>query len=110
MTPFLPIIASLPRVDVSLPGVEGWLLQGDSRQAVFFHLAPGTVIPEHAHGAQWGVVLDGEIDLTISGQTRTYRRGESYFIPEGALHGARVESGAQVMDLFQDPARYRRRP
>jgi len=104
------LVTSLPLVDVSFPGVTGWLLQGESRQAVFFRLAPGTVVPEHAHGAQWGFVVEGALDLTISGETKTYGPGESYFIAEGAVHGARCDKGALVLDVFADPGRYRARP
>lgn len=104
---FPSIISTLPEADVPMEGVRGWLLQGESRQAVFFHLKPGTIVPEHSHGAQWGLVVDGEIELTISGKTRAYRKGDSYEIDEGALHSARCPTGALVLDVFADPQRYR---
>ncbi len=106
---FPTIITDLPQADVPMPGVTGWLLQGATRQAVFFRLEPGTLVPEHAHGAQWGLVIDGEIELTIAGETRTYRRGDRYEIPAAAPHSARCAHGALVLDLFADPGRYRSR-
>jgi len=109
-SPYPPIIAELPLADIPMAGVRGWLLQGDSRQAVFFELPPGAVVPEHAHGPQWGIVIEGELDLTISGTRRTYRKGDSYEIPEGAPHSARCAAGALVLDLFADPNRYRVKP
>jgi len=62
--------------------VRGWLLQGTSRQAVFFDLPADAVVPEHAHEAQWGIVIEGVLDLTIAGVRRTYRKGDTYAIPE----------------------------
>lgn len=106
-SPYPPIISTLPEADLPLAGVRGWLLQGEARQAVFFHLPPGTAVPEHAHGAQWGFVLQGEIELTIAGARRTYRKGDSYEVPAGALHAANCPAGALVLDLFADPDRYR---
>jgi len=106
-SPYPPIIADLPEADIPMAGVRGWLLQGPSRQAVFFELPAGAAVPEHAHGAQWGVVLQGEIDLTIAGSRRTYQKGDSYEIPAGALHSARCPAGALILDLFADPGRYR---
>lgn len=105
-SPYPPIIADLPEADIPMAGVRGWLLQGASRQAVFFELPPGAVVPEHAHGAQWGVVIRGEIDLTIAGVRRTYRKGDTYDIPAGARHSALCPGGALILDLFADPARY----
>jgi quercetin dioxygenase-like cupin family protein len=104
---FPQLISTLPEIDVALPGVNGYLLQGESRQVVFFRLEPGMVIPEHSHGTQWGVVLAGEIELTISGHTRVCRKGDSYEIPGGAPHSARCPEGALALDVFADLNRYR---
>jgi quercetin dioxygenase-like cupin family protein len=103
---FPPIISGLPEADLPLPLARGWLLQGETRQAVFIRLEPGATVPDHSHGAQWGVVLDGELELTISGTTLKRRKGDSYEIPEGALHAAASPTGALVLDLFADPRRY----
>ena len=65
------------------------------------------VIPDHHHGAQWGIVVEGEIDLTIGGVTRTYRKGDTYEIGEAVTHSARCARGALAIDFFADPARYR---
>lgn len=110
MAEFYPdFIRNLPQADVPVSGVDARMLQGDRGQAVFFTMEPGTEIPLHHHGDQWGVVLDGEMELTIAGQTRLYRRGDSYFIPAGTLHGARFPSRCCVFDLFADRERYKPR-
>ncbi len=102
-----PIIRDLPLADVPFKGIHGYLLQGASRQAVFFEIEDTAEIPEHSHGAQWGVVLEGELDLTIAGGTRTYRQGDSYYIPANALHSVIFKSGVRVLDLFAEANRYR---
>ena len=110
MAPWFPdLITTLPKADLPVAGITGWLLQGETRQAVFFEIPPGAEVPEHSHGAQWGVVLDGEIELTIGGETRVYRKGDAYEIPAGAVHGARCPAGARVLALFADVSRYQPR-
>ena len=104
---FPAVVRDLPEIDITLPGVRGWPLQGESKQVVFFDIEPVGVIPEHAHGAQFGVVLDGEMSLTIGGETRRYGRGDSYFIPAGAPHRAVFHSRFRAIDVFDEAARYR---
>lgn len=107
MNEYPSLITSLPLADLPLQGATGWLLQGETRQAVFLRLEPGTTVPAHHHGAQWGVVLDGELELTIGGRAALYRRGDSYAIAAGEVHSARCDGGALALDVFADPDRYR---
>ena len=106
-TPYPELVRSLPEIEAPVPGVRGWLLQGPQSQAVFFDIEAGTLIPPHSHCAQWGLVVEGEISLTISDRTRTYRKGEWYFIPAGAVHSAAFPSRVNVIDVFDDSARYK---
>ncbi len=100
------MVKGLPEIDVRLEGVRGWLLQAGDRQAVFFDIQPIGEIPIHTHSAQFGVVLGGEMSLTVGGVTRRYTRGDSYFIPAGTPHGAVFHTRVNVIDFFDEPARY----
>ena len=104
-----PIIRDLPLADIPFEGVKGHLLQGANRQVIFFDIEPIGTIPEHSHGAQWGVILEGEVELTISGVTRTCRKGDSYYIPAGAPHSVAVKTHCKALDLFADADRYKAR-
>jgi len=103
---FPEFITGWPEVDVPLEGVRGWLLQGDRQQAVFFEIQPSALVPLHSHGEQWGIVVEGEMELTINEQTRHCRPGDSYHIPAGAPHSARFLSRVRVIDVFADVHRY----
>jgi quercetin dioxygenase-like cupin family protein len=103
------MIEELPDVDLALEGVRGKLLQGADRQVVFFDIEPVGAVPLHRHGAQWGIVVEGEMELTIDGVTRTHRRGDSYFIPAGAEHGAKFNTAVKVIDVFEEKGRYRQK-
>ncbi len=105
--PFSEVITGLPEVDVPVPGVRGWLSQGKDRQIVFFEIEAAGEIPLHSHGAQWGIVVEGEMELTIGGETGRYGPGDSYVIPAGVEHGAKFLSRIRVIDVFADADRYK---
>lgn len=107
MAPFPAVFRVLPEADTPIPGVDVRLLRGPTASAIFWEAAQDTTVPEHRHGGQWGVVLEGELRLTIGPETRTCRRGDEYFIPAGTPHGARMKRGTRVIDFFDDPNRYR---
>jgi quercetin dioxygenase-like cupin family protein len=76
---------------------------------VFMHFTRDADIAEHSHGAQWGVVLAGEMELTVAGQPRLLRKGDNYVLPEGVRHGAKIRAGYSDVTLFDEPARYRKK-
>jgi len=63
-------------------------------------------VPPHSHGAQWGVVLKGEMLLTIGGIAKSYKKGDSYYIPAGVVHSADFKTKVFVIDFFADKDRY----
>jgi quercetin dioxygenase-like cupin family protein len=104
---FPEIMEKLPDIDINLPGVRGKLFQGPNMQAVFFALEGIGEIPPHTHQAQWGVILEGEAEMTIDGQTRIVRRGDSYTIPAGVVHSIRILSPLKALDFFDEAQRYK---
>ncbi len=101
------MIESLPDVDLPLEGVRAKLLQAADKQVVFFEIEPIGTVPMHQHGAQWGIVVEGEMELTIGEHTRTVRQGDSYYIPAGVPHGAVFKTHFKAIDVFDEPDRYR---
>ncbi len=104
---FPEIITNLPQADVPLEDVRAYLFQGEDKQLVFMTFPDDVDVPEHAHAAQWGVVLAGEIELTIGGEAHTFRPGDTYFVPDGVPHSARIKGGSSLQDLFDQVDRYR---
>ena len=99
---FADIIKLLPEADIPFKGIKGWLSRGEDHQIVFLELEAIGKVEEHKHGAQWGIVVEGEMDLTIDGITKTYRKGDSYFIPDGVLHSAVFKKKTWAIDFFAD--------
>jgi quercetin dioxygenase-like cupin family protein len=52
-------------------------------------------------------VLKGTVELTIGGETRTYRRGDTFSVGDGVPHSAVISPGYRGIDVFADADRYR---
>lgn len=68
-------------------------------------LEPNGTVPDHSHPhEQIGLVLEGEIDMTIGGETRRIGPGVAYIIPGGVRHaGTGGPEGCLVLDIFSPP-------
>ena len=97
---------NLPDIESVFKGVSGKLLQGKDSQLVFMEIDAIGDVPPHSHGAQWGVVLKGEMKLTIDGVENIYKKGDSYYIPSGVVHSAIFNSKVFLIDYFDDKGRY----
>jgi quercetin dioxygenase-like cupin family protein len=102
---FPPFITALPAPD-SPVAMHAHIVPSGHVLTMFYEIDDDVEVPEHAHGAQWGVVLAGEMELVIDGVGRSYTRGDVYYVPDGAPHIARIAAGYKGIDVFADPARY----
>ena len=99
-------IRNLPQADIPLSGIKAYLSQAENHQILFMQFSEDIEVPEHSHEAQWGVVLEGKIDLTIDGVKRTYSKGDRVFIPKDAKHSAKIYAGYADISFFNQKARY----
>jgi quercetin dioxygenase-like cupin family protein len=105
---FPGFIQDFPDLDIPFPAdvVQARAVQSPDGLVVFFTFLQDMELPAHAHGAQWGPVIEGEIELTIGEDTATRRPGDSYDIPRGTMHSARIKAGTRVIDVFEEADRY----
>jgi quercetin dioxygenase-like cupin family protein len=84
------------------PGVQIRTFWGDEMLLSMADLAANAVLPTHSHPhEQGGTVICGEFELTIDGETRWLKSGDTYLIPGGVEHGARTsDTPARVLDIF----------
>jgi len=105
---FPTVITALPEADMPFQGMKAWILQGENHQLIFFEMQPTAIVPEHSHNyPQWGMLIQGEMRLTINGKTRTIRKGDEYLIPAQAKHQATFQTKTRVMDFFSEKTRYK---
>ncbi len=100
-------ITNLPEADVPLKGVKAYLSQSDKHQIIFMEFDDEIKVAEHSHESQWGIVLEGRIELTIDGVKRIYSKGDRYFIPKGVKHSATIFPGYTDITYFDQADRYK---
>lgn len=105
---FPKFITELPVLDIPFGPdvVEAHAIPSDNGVAVFFVFHKDAELPAHSHGAQWGTVVAGKIELTIDGASKTYGPGDSYDIPAGVVHSVKAFAGCRAIDVFEEPDRY----
>ena len=100
------IIEQHPAADIPISGLTSHLVQAGEQQFVFMQFDADVQVAEHAHEAQWGVVLEGTMDLTVAGERRTLCKGDTYFIGKGVPHSAVIHKGYSDLTLFDQVDRY----
>ena len=77
---------------------------GDSIREVIqvrVDFAPGASFPKHAHpGVEVAYVLEGSLEYQLNGKAPvTLHRGDSLFIPAGAIHSAKNVGSGNASEL-----------
>ncbi len=107
MKPIFPEpIRQLPLADIPLAGLTAYLSQAGTHQILFMEFQNDVELPEHSHGAQMGIVLEGRIEMIIGGEKHRFSKGDRYFIPEGVKHSGKIFAGYADVTFFADPKRY----
>jgi quercetin dioxygenase-like cupin family protein len=96
--------ATVPAVEF-LPGLKFQPTLGQNSLANYVTFEPHSEAPLHAHiEEQVVVVVKGQFDFTIDGQTRTMRAGDVAVIPPWVPHGAVAGAeGCTEVDIFSPP-------
>jgi quercetin dioxygenase-like cupin family protein len=107
MQVFSELILNLPQADIPLKGVEAYLSQGKDHQIIFMEFSEDVELAEHSHEGQWGVVLEGKIDLIVGGVKHTYVKGDRYSIASGTVHSGKIYAGYADITYFDQKSRYK---
>ncbi len=100
-------IKNLPEADIPLAGIKAYLSQSNAHQLIFMQFEKDVDLPEHAHAAQVGFVLNGTIELSVDGVTKEYGKGDIYYIPENVNHSGKIHAGYADITFFDAPDRYK---
>lgn len=105
---FPDFIRAFPALDLPLPetAVKSHAVRSESGLVVFFEFLEDVALPPHSHLAQWGVLLKGEVTITVAGEARRYGPGEVWDLPAGVEHAVTVSAGSLAIDVFEEPDRY----
>ena len=87
--PFLSLDAI--EAEEVVPGVRVRNVYLKSTMLSFIEYEPGAEVPEHRHlHEQIGVVLEGELEATVDGQTRKVGEGGVIAVPSNVLHSSKA--------------------
>lgn len=107
MSIFPEPITNLPEANIPLGGLKAFLSQGSDHQIVFMEFEEDVILPEHSHESQFGIILEGKIDLTINEKKFTFKKGDRYFIPKNTIHSAKIYAGYADITFFNQKDRYK---
>ena len=84
------------------PGITIRATAGDAVMLSLATFEPGADLPEHAHPhEQMGMMISGQLEFTVGGQTRILETGDIWRIPGSVPHKARSLDGPAVaLDVF----------
>jgi quercetin dioxygenase-like cupin family protein len=101
---FVSVEAELPALELG-PGLTSRPLVGTNLLGSFVRYEANAGAPRHAHEEeQLFVVLEGELEMELGGETRRLRPGDAALIPAWVPHSVRSLGGpAYQLDVFSPP-------
>ena len=68
----------------------------------FNFIEAGASVPPHSHDdTVFNLVLQGEFEVEISGESRLYTQGQWIFIPRGVTHSVKSHSKVTLLELWE---------
>ena len=84
------------------PGARTRTFWGEKMTLSLVDIDAGCLVPTHSHPhEQGGMVVEGELEMGIGGETRVLAPGDVYLIPGDVEHWAKARGTAvRVLDIF----------
>ena len=93
-----PRIRDLPDFDGPF---DAFRLAADGAEVLFATYPAGTAIDPHDHPTDnVGVIIRGELILTMGGEESRYGPGDWYHVPPGTSHAARFDQDTAEIELW----------
>jgi quercetin dioxygenase-like cupin family protein len=89
------------KLDEFRPGIRSKVESGTNLTLAFMEITPNKEGPAHDHPFdQCGVVIEGEIEMSVGEEKKLLRPMETYFIPAGVKHNWKtVGLTAKILDV-----------
>lgn len=75
-----------------IPGLTVRLLNSPDHQVMFTDFKNDVTFPAKHKSDLFAVVLNGKVDITVDNVTKTYGKGDTYYIPAG-VHSGKAYAG-----------------
>ena len=84
-----------------VPGFKGRFIHSANMSVAYWTIKAGNTIPVHQHVHEMIVnVIEGQLELTIDGQTKVLHAGMAGIIPSNVPHTAKGVTDCFVIDVF----------
>ena len=92
------LIRNLPAFDGPF---DAYRLAAEGCDVLFATYPAGTEIAPHSHETEnVGIITQGELELTMDGETRRIGAGEWYHVPAGRTHTARFREDTAEIEFW----------
>ncbi len=96
--------SSIPEMKMA-EGVTARVINTPSVTVTHVRFVKGAAVPEHSHYHEQSThVIEGELELTVSGEKTVLTAGKVLILPPNVPHSARALTEVYVIDVFH-PAR-----
>jgi quercetin dioxygenase-like cupin family protein len=96
----LVTLEELPELQIA-EGVIARAVTAGTVTVLYAKLTAGAILPEHSHHNEQVVnVIEGELELTVDGQTFSLVPGKVMILPPNIPHSGRAASDCRVIDVF----------
>lgn len=85
-----------------VPGIFAKLVHMEGMSIAHVRIEKGAVLPEHAHvHEQVTNILEGELEMTVGGETKVCKPGDIVVLASNMPHSARALTACYLIDVFQ---------
>lgn len=96
----MPALQQIPLKHL-IQGIAGRYIHGDQCSMGVVEIEKGSILPLHHHPhEQLTFILEGELEMTIGGETMTLKQGDYYVIRSNVPHSAVAHVACKVVDVF----------
>ena len=93
-------ITTIPSKEI-IKGIRARFVHAENFTLGYVSLDEGAVLPEHSHiHEQTSQVMEGELEMTIEGETTILKPGMIAIIPSNTKHSAKALTDCKIADTF----------
>jgi quercetin dioxygenase-like cupin family protein len=84
-----------------MEGISGQYIHGNQTSFGIVEVKKGSLLPLHHHPhEQITFILEGELEMTIGGETMTLKPGNFHVIHSNVPHSAKAHMDCKLIDVF----------
>ena len=83
------------------PGYVARIVHAEHLTVSHVKVQAGAPLPQHSHPhEQISILVEGEFEMTVAGETKTFKAGSDAIIPSNAAHSGKAITDCYIIDVF----------